>query len=79
MVMLTELDRSVIIAISCGFICGLSQSVLEDVCSANIDKQIKSLEIIIKKSLSSGFGTGIIMGVVTAECGHRRLRRFTAE
>ena len=65
MVMLTELDRSVIIAISCGFIGGLSQSVLEDVFSTKIDKQIKSLEIIIKKSLSSGFGAGIIMGIVT--------------
>ena len=63
--MLTELDRSVIIAISCGFIGGLSQSVLDDFFSLKIDKQIKSLEIIIKKSLLSGFGAGIILGVVT--------------
>ena len=63
--MLTELDRSIIIAIASGFIGGLSQSVLDDFFSLKIDKQIKSLEIIIKKSSLSGFGAGIILGVMT--------------
>ena len=63
--MLTELDRSVILAIASGFIGGLSQAVLEDIFSLKIDKKIISRRWIITKSLFLGFCAGITFGVAT--------------
>lgn len=42
--MLTELDRSVIIAVSCGFVGGLSQAFLDYCLSVKIDGQIRSFK-----------------------------------
>ena len=64
--MLTELDRSVFIAISCGFIGGFSQSVLDYFLSIKIDKQIRSFKDSIPIGLFFGVCMGIILGVITS-------------
>lgn len=64
--MLTELDRSVIIAISCGFVGGLSQAVLDYFLSVKIDKQIRSFKDSIAIGSFFGICMGIILGVMTS-------------
>ena len=54
MVMLTELDRSIILAISSGFSGGLSQSVLDDFFSLKIDGQIRSVKLMLGIGLLTG-------------------------
>ena len=66
MIMLTELDRSVFIAISSGFIGGFSQAVLDYFLSVKIDKQIKSFKLAIGGGLLLGVSIGIILGVITS-------------
>lgn len=53
--MLTELDRSVIIAVSCGFVGGLSQAFLDYFLSIKLDKQIRSF----KDSIALGLFFGV--------------------
>ena len=64
--MLTEIDRSVIIAISCGFVGGLSQAILDYFLSVEIDKQIRSFKDSIAIGSFFGISMGIIMGVITS-------------
>ncbi|MGK7952655.1 MAG: hypothetical protein AB4368_28660 [Xenococcaceae cyanobacterium] len=64
--MLTELDRSVIIAVSCGFVGGLSQAILDYFLSIKLDKQIRSFKDSIAIGSFFGICMGIIMGVMTS-------------
>ena len=65
MVMLTELNRSIVIAILSGFIGGFSQIVLEYFFRVKIDKQIRSFKQEIGIGLLTGIWAGIIFGIVT--------------
>ena len=64
--MLTELDRSVIIAIASGFTGGFSQAVLDYFLCVKIDKQIRSFKDSIPIGLFFGVCMGIILGVITS-------------
>ena len=64
--MLTELDRSVIIAVSCGFVGGLSQAFLDHFLSTKLDGQIRSFKDSIAIGSFFGICMGIILGVVTS-------------
>ncbi|MGK7952654.1 MAG: hypothetical protein AB4368_28655 [Xenococcaceae cyanobacterium] len=61
--MLTDLDRSIIIAVASGFIGSLSQSALEYFFYVKIDKQIKNIKQEISISLLTSIWTGIVFGI----------------
>lgn len=60
--MITELDKSFIIAVTSGFISGLFQTVLGYFLSVKIDGQIRS----IKYSIAIGLFFSVFMGIVFA-------------
>lgn len=69
--MLTELSRSIFLAIVSGFICGLSQSVLENIFRVKIDGQTrKSIKLTLMIGLLTGLCTGIFCGLMTFTLAH---------
>ena len=62
--MLTELDKSILLAIAVGFCSGLFQSSLENILQVEIDKKMVSFNKAIGKCLLSGFAWAIIFGAM---------------
>lgn len=60
---LTDLDRSILVAIAAGSIGGSFKSVLEDILRIKLDEEAVRLTRIISKCFFSAFTYGIILGI----------------
>lgn len=68
--MITDLNRSIIIAVASGFIGSLSQSALEYFFQVKIDKQIKNLKQEITIGLLTSIWSGIVFGISAFTLAH---------
>ena len=62
--MLTELDKSILLATAAGFMSGLFQSSLEHILQIKVDKKTITFNKIINRCLFSGFASAILFGVM---------------
>lgn len=68
--MITDLNTSILIAVTSGFIGSLSQSALEYFFQVKIDKKIKNIKQEITIGLLTSIWSGIVFGVMAFTLAH---------